>query len=134
MANAIYPKAKEAILRGLIDLSSSTVKAVLVDTGEYTYSAAHEFLTSLPALARISTTTMGGKTVTDGVFDAADLVFTAVTGATCEALVLYKDTGTEGTSRLVAYFDSASSGLPVTPDGTDVNVVFDNGANKIFSI
>jgi hypothetical protein len=38
------------------------------------------------------------KTVTDGVADANDVTLTAVTGDPSEALVIYKDTGTESTS------------------------------------
>ena len=49
MANAIYPKYKEALLNGSANtnMSSGTVKVALVDTGTYTYSATHEFLSSL---------------------------------------------------------------------------------------
>ena len=45
MANAIYPIYKAALLGGLanIDMDGGTVKAALVDTGTYTYSAAHDF-------------------------------------------------------------------------------------------
>ena len=68
-----------------------------------------------------------------GVADAADILFTAVTGATVEALVIYRDTGTPGTSRLIAYIDSAT-GLPFAPSGADVTVQWDNGINKIFKL
>ncbi len=50
-----------------------------------------------------------------------------------EAMILFKDTGVESTSRLIAYMDTAV-GLPTTPNGSDINVVFDNGANKIFKL
>jgi predicted aspartyl protease len=122
MANAIYPKWKEAIMQASANSSlGGTVKAALVDTGTYTYSATHEFLTSLTG--RVGTDqTLGSKTFTDGTFDAANSVFPAVTGATVEALVIYIDTGTAGTSRLVAYIDTGVTGLPVTPNGGDINV------------
>jgi hypothetical protein len=74
-----------------------------------------------------------GKTVTAGVADAVDVTFTAVSGATVEAIVLYADSGTEATSRLIAYIDTAT-GLPLTPNGGDVTVAWDNGANKIFKL
>lgn len=74
------------------------------------------------------------KTVTAGVADAADLTFTAVTaGAACQALVIFKDTGTDSTSKLIAYIDTGA-GLPVTPNGGDITVSWDNGANKIYKI
>jgi hypothetical protein len=132
--NVLYPKFKEAALKALVDLSAVTVKALLVDTGAYTYGAAHEFLSDIPAGARIaSSAALGSKTFTDGVFDAADTVFTAVSGATVEARVLYVDTGVAGTSRLIQYTD-ADTGLPLTPNGADVNLAFDNGASRIFAL
>jgi hypothetical protein len=48
-------------------------------------------------------------------------------------LVIYQDTGVEGTSRLIGYYDVAT-GLPITPNGGDVTVTLDNGANKIFAL
>ena len=53
MANRIYPKAFERMMKGGLGLDSADVKAVFVDTALYTYSEAHEFLSSIsaPALA-----------------------------------------------------------------------------------
>lgn len=121
MANAIYPKYKEALLSGAanISLSSGTVKAALVDTGTYTYSAAHEFLSSLTGVVGTAVT-LGTKAVSNGTFDSADPTWTAVSGSSAEAIVLYIDTGVAGTSRLVAYIDAGQTGLPVTPNGGDI--------------
>ena len=135
MASAVYPKAKEQLLQAGINLSSADVKTVLVDTADYTYSASHEFLSDVPSGARVATSgNLGSKTFTSGVFDAADATFTAATGDQSEALIIYVDTGNASTSRLVAYIDTASSGLPVTPNGGDITVSWDNGANKIFAL
>lgn len=131
--SAIYPKAKEAMLSGGINLATGTVKAALVDTGTYTYSAAHEFYTSVSASVVGTPATLASKTVTGGVFDADDVTFASVTGNSIEAVVLYIDTGTPATSRLIAYID-AGSGLPLTPNGTNVQMVWDSGANKIFAL
>ena len=132
MANAIYPKFKEAVIQAAANSSlAGTVKIALVDTGVYVYSATHEFLTSLTG--RINTDqTLGTKTYVNGVFDAADPTWTAVTGVTVEALVIYIDTGVAGTSRLVAYIDTGVTNLPVTPNGGNISVVFD--AAGIFTI
>ena len=133
MANAIYPKYKEAILQSAANsnMSAGTVKVALVDTGTYTYNPAHEFLTSLTGVVGTAAT-LGTKTFTNGVFDAADVTYTAVTGASAEALVLYIDTGTAGTSRLVAYIDTGFTGLPVTPNGGDITVTWN--ASGIFAL
>jgi hypothetical protein len=132
MANAIYPKWKEAIVQATANSSlGGTVKIALVDTGTYTYSSAHEFLTSLTG--RVGTDqTLGTKTFVNGTFDAADATFSSVTGATVEALVIYIDTGTAGTSRLVAFLDTGYTGLPVTPNGGNITVTFD--AAGIFTL
>lgn len=133
MANAIYPKAKEQMLQGGINLSTSTVRVALVDLGTYTYSAAHEFLSSVSGVVGTAQV-LNSKTFVNGVFDAADVTFPATTGATAEAIIIYIDTGSAATSRLILFQDVGVTGLPVTPNGGDINLVFDNGANRIFAL
>lgn len=135
MANALYNKGREGFLDGNIDWDTNTIKAILVDTGAYTVNlSTHDNLDDVPAGARIATSAaLSSKTVTDGVADAADVTFTAVSGATVEAIILYKDTGVESTSRLISYHDTGT-GLPVTPNGGDITVQWDSGANKIFKL
>jgi ApbE superfamily uncharacterized protein (UPF0280 family) len=74
-----------------------------------------------------------GKTSTAGVADAADITFTAVTGSAVTQFVIYRHTGTESTSNLIAYFDTATN-LPITPNGGDITIQWDSGANKIFKL
>lgn len=135
MANALYDKGRQKFLEGAINWLTDTVKVLLVDTGLYTVNlATHEFLSDVPAGARVGTAqTLASKTSTAGVADAADVTFNTVTGNSVEALVIYKDTGVESTSPLIAYIDTAT-GLPITPNGGNINVVWDNGANKIFKL
>lgn len=133
MANAIYPKYKEAILQSSANSSlTGTVKSALVDTGVYTYNASHEFLTSLTGVVGTAQTIGATKSYTNGVFDGGDVTYTAVTGNTVEAIVLYIDTGTAGTSRLVAYIDTSVTGLPVTPNGGDISITWN--ASGIFAL
>lgn len=133
MPNAIYPKYKEALINGSANTSlTGTVKVALVDTGTYTYSAAHEFLTSLTGVVGTAQTIGATKTYTNGVFDGGDITYTAVTGATAEALVIYIDTGTAATSRLVAFIDTGVTNLPVTPNGGDITVTWN--ASGIFAL
>jgi hypothetical protein len=133
MANAIYPKFKEQALQAGVNLSSGDIKAVLVDLADYTYSTAHEFLSDVALAGRVATSpNLASKTFTSGLFDAADVSFTAVTGDQSEALILYIDTGTAGTSRLIAFFNTGVTGLPVTPNGGDINVTWN--ASGIFQL
>jgi len=135
MANALYDKGREGFLDGSIDWDTDTIKCVLVDTADYTVDlAAHDNLDDIPAGARVATSdALTGKTVAAGVADADDVTFSAVTGDPSEALVIYKDTGTASTSRLIAYVDDAT-GLPVTPNGGDITIQWDSAASKIFKL
>lgn len=133
MANAIYPLYKQALMDADtdVDLIAGNVKVALVDTGTYTYNAAHQFLSDLTGITATSGN-LASKTVTNGVFDAADLTLTAVSGNQSEALVFYIDTTVAGTSRLVAYLDTGQTGLPVTPNGGDIDIVWN--ASGIFAL
>ena len=133
MANALYSKAKESFLNGSINMVANTITIALVDTGVYTYSSSHQFRNEVSNSAVISSTTLTNKTITNGVFDADDATFSSVTGANCEALIIFDDTGIQTTSRLVAYIDSAT-GLPILPNGGDISVAFSSGSSKIFAL
>jgi hypothetical protein len=64
-------------------------------------------------------------TVTTGLFDGDDLTFPTVSGASVEALVIYrKNSGANTTWRLVAYIDTGVTGLPVTPNGGNITVTW----------
>lgn len=131
MASVLYPKGKAHIL-GLAtkaDLVADDLKLLLVDTADETYNSADEFHSDITGAGIVATSgNLAGKSVTSGVFDANDITITAVTGDTIEAVVLYKDTGTSGTSPLLAWFDVST----FTPNGSDVTVVF-NGSG-LFAI
>ncbi|MFD9515931.1 hypothetical protein [Streptomyces sp. NPDC059979] len=129
MASALYPSFKALLLGGDIDLAADDVRAVLVDTADYTYSAAHDFLDDVAAGARVAVSSaLASKTITAGVFDAADVTFTAATGDSVEAVVLYKHTGSDATASLIAYID----GVSVTPNGG--NIVAQWNASGIFAL
>lgn len=130
MANKVYPKYKAACMRGgaNVNLVTGSVKAVMVDEGAYTYNDSHEFLSDIPSGARVAISgNLTGKSVgDDGSFKSATTQWTAVTGPSTEAVALYVDTGSEASSRLVAYFDVGVTGLPVTPSGGNFNGVPDS--------
>lgn len=135
MANALYGKGRQKFLEGGIAWLTDNIKAVLVDAADYTVSInTHEFLSDIAGAGRVATSgNMSTKTSTLGVADVADFTFTAVTGDPSEVIVFYKDTGSAATSPLIAYIDTAT-GLPVTPNGGDINVQIDNGSNRLFAL
>jgi hypothetical protein len=141
LANALYPKWKTALgtAAANVSLDQNTTTdgpfVALVDTGTYTYSASHQFYSSLSGIVgtdqRIVNPTFG--TVSDGTFDGDNVTFTAVSGASVEALVYYrKNSGANTTWRLVMYQDTSVTGLPVTPNGGDIAVSFN--ASGIFTL
>lgn len=133
MANGLYPKAKEAFLNGSINMIANTITIALVDTGVYTYSTSHQFRSDISNSAVISTSTLANKTIANGIFDADDALFSSVTGANAEALIIFSDSAVQGTSRLIAYIDSAT-GLPILPNGGDITVAFSSGSSRIFAL
>ena len=135
MANALYDLGRQKALEGSIAILTDDIKCVLVDVGDYTVNlVTDEFLSDVPAAGRVATSSnLASKTSTLGVFDAADITFTTVTGDESEALVIYKDTGAAATSPLIAYIDTAT-GLPISPNGGNINVVWPSGSDKIYKL
>ena len=135
MANTLYDFARQRFLEAQINWMTDTIKVILVSTTGYTpQTAVHQYLSDISGSARIAgPMTLTGKATTGGAADAQDATFTSVSGATINAIVIYKDTGSEATSPLLAYIDTAT-GLPLTPNGGDVIVTWDNGTNKIFKV
>lgn len=138
MANTVYPLFKQEILKGTANnLLNSTegatgVFCALVDTGTYIYSAAHQFYSSLSGVVGTDQEILT-KTQVTGTFDGTDLTYTAVTGASVEALVLYrKNAGANTTWPLIAYIDTSVTGLPVTPNGGNITITWN--ASGIFTI
>jgi hypothetical protein len=128
MANAVYPKWKEALLgaaanSALTGSGTTGLYALLVDTGVYTYNATHQFYTSLAGAIIGTEKEVTGVTLVNGIVKGASPTFLAVSGPTAEALVLYrKNTGASSTWQLCCYLDSGVTGLPVTPNGGDITV------------
>lgn len=134
MANALYPLWKQEVIKATANTAlTGTVKVALVDTGTYTYSASHQFYSSVSGVAG-TPVALGTKTYVNGVLGAANSTFTAVSNGsvTCEALIFYIDTGTAATSPLVAYMDTGITNMPVTPNGGDITVTW-NGSG-IFAL
>lgn len=135
MANALYPNFKEQLLQAGIDLSSDDIRAALVDLADYTYSSAHDFLDDVAAGARVATLAsgLGSKTFTSGTFDAADATWSSVTGDQSEAVIIFSQTGGSDAARmLIAYYDTGITGIPVTPNGGDINLNIN--ASGLFSL
>jgi hypothetical protein len=140
MANALYPLYKQSLLKA--DANSDLVQtgataapfcALITTSSGYTYSASHQFYSSLTNIVgtdlQITTPTVD----TAGTFDGDDLTFTSVTGTVIGAFVIYrKNSGANTTWRLVLYEDTSVTGLPVTPNGG--NIIITWNASGIFTL
>lgn len=134
MAGHTYKKGAEARANADVDWLVDSIKVALIDLNDYTpdYDA-DEFLDDIPGAAVVATSSsLTGKTNVLGVLDADDATLVGVTGDQSEALLMFQDTGVAATSRLLWLFDSPGvPGLPVTPNGTNISITFNNGPNKI---
>jgi hypothetical protein len=134
MANALYDAGREGFLNATNDWDSDH-RVILHDDADDTVNLATDnFLDDVAAAARVAVSgALASPTSTAGVADAADITINTVTGDPFERLVIYQHTGTESTSDLVASIDTAT-GLPTTPNGGNITIVWDSGANRIFKL
>lgn len=137
MANALYPPWKQALLgataNSAITGSGTTGLYAALVTAGYTYSAAHDFYNDLGANVVGTDQEITSPTLTSGTVDGNNVTFTAVSGAQCTAIVIYrKNAGANTTWYLCAYLDTGQTGLPVTPNGGDITITWD--AAGIFTL
>lgn len=142
MANALFGPGREGFLDGTIDWDTAVIKVALVRA--YTFSAAHKFVSDVTTAAgvlHVTSAALATKTVTNGTADAADITYTAVAAnASNHSLLVFQASAVTGgadvaatAQRLIAWIDTGTN-LPIVPNGGDVTVAFDNGANKIFTL
>jgi len=129
MASGGYNFGRESLMTAL-DLTSDTIRAMLVDN-TYTFSATETTMTTAGA-ARLGTdATLASKTVTDGVFDAANSTWTAVAGGdTVTAVIVFKFVTNDASSTPLVYIDVNDEAT----DGSNVEIQWDAGANKIYAV
>lgn len=136
-ANGKFRIANQAT--NTFELTNYDTGANVAGSGAYTsggraVNLSHQFRTALDGCQVGTAVTLAGKTVTNGVADANDVTFTSVSGASCEAVLIYKDNGSAAADRLLALYDVAT-GLPVTPNGGDIVTAWDNTTDlKMFKL
>jgi len=142
MSNSLFVAGRQGFLDGTIDFDTDTIKLVFISKGAggngYPALTDITFLTQIPDSGRLrmSETALGGKTVASGIADADDhtaSAVSAVANSAIGALVIYQDTGSPSTSRLIGWIDTAT-GIPASPSGGDITVQWSAGASKIFML
>jgi hypothetical protein len=133
MANVLYDTGREGILDTTIPMTGD-IRVMLVPS-TYSFVASHRYISDMGVTDNGRTTSLQNKTYTSGVFDADNISLTATSSQACSALVLFYNTGDDTTARLIAFVDSPSLGLPVTPSvGQTVQILWDTGSNEIFKL
>jgi hypothetical protein len=145
MASALYDKGRALFAQGGVNWQAggSNVRAILVKTAYAVNITDHQFVSDIAAANIVgmagandqaNSANVAPSTSTAGVCRGANVTFTAVPATNvCSYIVLYKGTGNDANSPLLAYIDTAT-GLPVTANGGDIAVAWDQGANGIFKL
>jgi hypothetical protein len=145
MSNALYDLGREGFLAGEIDWDTAVIKAALV-RGYTPNLATHKFVSDVTTAGGTLVATsaaLSSKTVALGVADAADITFSAVAaGAAIPYLLVFQSSAVTGggdvaasAQRVIALIDSSTGvALPVTPNGGDITIAWDAGANRIFKL
>lgn len=141
MANAYFTPAVEGLIAGEIDLDTAVIKACFVRG--YTFSPAHRFVSDVTGAGGTingTSAALTGKTVTAGVFDAADTTATTVASAVDHGILLYQASAVGGgadvaasAQRVIAWCDTGT-GLPIQPGTGATPITWDNGTNKILKV
>lgn len=135
MASLVYNVGKTKIMNGGIDLLTSNIRVMLVDSG-YTPDAddAHMGIASGPVAQELSGTgyTADGELLSNKAVnqddtndraefdDTVDLTWTSISAGTADAAVVYYDSGTASTSWPICYIDTG--GFPVVTNGGDLTI------------
>ncbi len=136
MANFIYGKAKQSLLNGEFNISSDSLKVLLVTESYVPNQNVDQFVSNISSsYIKQRTSSLTNVTNILGVIDADNAPVSNYDGSAFKALVIYKDSGTDSTSRLLAYIDTAT-GLPFLGINatTDITINWSNGSNKIISL
>ncbi len=138
MANSMYTKGREHILLGDVAWLTADIKVCSVDeTDDVPTLATDEFLDPdiLAGAREFTSGNLAGKSTTLGTADATDLApaFTTASGDQFESITIYVDSGVATTSELVCNIDTAT-GLPLTPDGGNIDITWSAAADRIFTV
>lgn len=133
MASRMYAKGKEHILNGDIDFLNDNIVVMLVSSEYVPDTDVDEACSVIPQNAIIAEETLSGTTISNGVFDADDITFSAVSGAVVSYIVIALDSPAYSTNWLISIIDDATA-LPLTTTGDDITIQWSDESTKIFGI
>lgn len=134
MANALYTKGKERILKGEINWLADEIKVALIASTYTPELGSDGFLADIASHTVGTHQALASRAVAGGAFDADDATWEKVAaGRTLKGVAIFKDTGAPETSPLLVYID-VISGFPFVANGSDVTVQWDSGPFKIWAL
>jgi hypothetical protein len=134
--NFWYGSGVQKIANGDIVVSTATMRAYGINeqSGEYDLpDPAHEFLDSIPGGSRVAMSDVltGVEFLYDGVLTMDPSVFVAAVGpGQIDAVVLVVEDGGDTTSSLIMHITDMG-GLPVFPNGTNVDLIWNTGLDGV---
>lgn len=135
MPNAVYNALKTGLVNGDINLGADTLKVILVSSAYVPNIDTHEDYADITnEIATGGGYTAGGQALsgvailTDlpndrAALDANDVTWSASTITAARGAVIYKDTGTPATSKLITYIDF---GTDKSSSGGDFTIAWDS--------
>lgn len=146
MANTLYNIGREGFLTevtvgafvGKYDWTDDNIRVALLDN-TYSFNATDTDYSDISASVVDDTSLDNRSTNGDGTATADNTTFTAVTGNEVVAIVIYRSDGaavpsTPANCPLIAFLDTDTAGLPVTPNGGDITVLWNGGTGEIFRL
>lgn len=135
MANSLYDWGRANFLNGNIDWTTNDIRLDFIDEDDDVPDLVNDQDRADRVVAAIVDTSanFGGKTSAAGTADANDVTVAAVVGDEFESIDIYYWSGVDATSLLICNIDTAT-GLPLTPNGGDIIVQWDGGADRIFTL
>ena len=118
----------------VVDLDTDNIDVSLLDqTDAGTILSSFVDYDEVDAATVVATTNVTVSTITGGVVTLSGAItFSAVTGDAADYLTVWKNSGSAATSPLIITWDSASTGLPVTPNGGDITATW--GTNVLVTL
>lgn len=115
-----------ATTTSVVDLNTDNIDASLLDqTDSGAITNATAVYDTVDGATVVATGDVPAITVTNGVCTVASaMTFTSVTGDAADYLTVFKNSGNPATSPLIITWDSATTGLPVTPNGGNIVVTW----------
>ena len=110
----------------VIDFDGDNIDASLLDeTDSGTITASFVDYDEVDTPTVVATADVTVSSITGGIVTLSGAVtFSTVTGDAADFLSVWKNSGTASTSPLAITWDSASTGLPVTPNGGDITATW----------